>query len=86
MFYKSDCYIASDENLAWDGVREEAGKIADFLQSNVKFKPQRSEYANDVLGYLRGQRVALSESQRAEVEKLYGYENYRKQLSARAFI
>ena len=76
-FYR---YIASDENLAWDGVREEAGKIADFLQSNVKFKPQRSDYANDVLGYLRGQRVALSESQRAEVEKLYGYENYRRQL------
>ena len=76
-FYR---YIASDENLAWDGVREEAGKIADFLQSNVKFKPQRSDYANDVLGYLRGQRVALSESQRAEVEKLYGYENFRRQL------
>ena len=76
-FYR---YIASDENLAWEGVREEAGKIADFLQSNVKFKPQRSDYANDVLGYLRGQRVALSESQRAEVEKLYGYENYRRQL------
>lgn len=76
-FYR---YIASDENLAWEGVREEAGKIADFLQSNVKFKPQRSDYANDVLGYLRGQRVALSESQRAEVEKLYGYENFRRQL------
>jgi len=76
-FYR---YIASDENLAWEGVREEAGKIADFLQSNVKFKPQRSDYANDVLGYLRGQRVALSESQRAKVEKLYGYENFRRQL------
>ena len=64
-FYK---YIASDENLAWEGVREEAGKIADFLQSNVKFKPQRSEYANDVLKYLRGQRVSLSDTQRAEEE------------------
>ena len=76
-FYR---YIATDKELAWEGVSEEAGKIADFLMDHVRVKPQRSDYANDVLQYLRGQRVALSDSQRAEVERLYGYENYRKML------
>ena len=73
-------FVASDENLAWEGVAERAGKIADFLQERVNIKPQLSEYQQDVLKYLRGQKIRLSDSQRAEVDKLYGYEHFRKTL------
>lgn len=76
-FYR---YIATDKELAWEGVTEKAGQIADFLMDNVTIKPQRDGYADEVLRNLRGARVRLSDSQRAEVEKLYGYENYRKML------
>ena len=73
-------FVASDENLAWEGVAERAGKIADFLQERVNIKPQLSEYQQDVLKYLKGQKIRLSDSQRAEVDKLYGYEHFRKTL------
>lgn len=76
-FYR---YIATDKELAWEGVAEKAGQIADFLMDYVTIKPQRDGYADEVLRNLRGARVRLSDSQRAEVEKLYGYENYRKML------
>ena len=76
-FYK---YIATDKELAWEGVAEKAGQIADFLMDNVTIKPQRDAYADDILRYLRGTKIKLSDSQRAEVEKLYGYDNYRKML------
>lgn len=75
-FYK---YIASDDSLAWENVREEAGKIADFLQSNVKIKPEMTDYARDVLREIRGRKITLDDKQRAEVEHLYGsYEAFRK--------
>lgn len=76
-FYK---FIAAGEDLSWDSVMEKAGEIADFLQERVNIKAERSEYQQDVLRYLRGQKIRLSDSQRAEVEKLYGYENFRKTL------
>lgn len=73
-------FIASDKDLAWEGIAEKAGKIADFLQERVNIKPQLSEYQQDVLKYLKGQKIRLSDSQRAEVDKLYGYEHFRKTL------
>ena len=76
-FYK---FIAAGEELSWDSVMEKASEIADFLQERVNIKPERSEYQQDVLRYLRGQKIRLSDSQRAEVEKLYGYESFRKML------
>lgn len=80
-------YIAGDKELTWDGVEERAGAIADLLMNNVNIKAQRDSYADDILGYLRGTKIKLSDSQRAEVEKLYGYENYRKMLfGAKVYI
>lgn len=76
-FYK---FIATDKELAWEGVMEKAGRIADFLQERVNIKPQRDGYADEVLRQIRGTKVRLSDSQRAEVEKLYGYETYRRML------
>lgn len=80
-------YIAGDKELTWDGVEERAGAIADLLMNNVNIKAQRDSYADEILGYLRGTKIKLSDSQRAEVEKLYGYENYRKMLfGAKVYI
>lgn len=80
-------YIAGDKELTWDGVEERAGAIADLLMNNVNIKAQRDAYADDILRYLRGTKIKLSDSQRAEVEKLYGYDNYRKMLfGAKVYI
>lgn len=73
-------YIAGDKELTWDGVEERAGAIADLLMNNVNIKAQRDAFSEEVLRALRGSKIQLSDSQRAEVEKLYGYENYRKML------
>ena len=76
-FYR---YIATDKELAWEGVMEKAGQIADFLMDRVNIKPERSAEAQEVLRQIRGAKVRLSDSQRAEVEKLYGYDEFRKML------
>ncbi|MGN1015811.1 MAG: hypothetical protein ACI4PL_02330 [Faecousia sp.] len=75
-FYR---FIATEKDYSWEDVHEQAMVIARYLQDNVQIKPQISDYARDVLREVRGIKITLDESQRAEVEKLYGsYEAFRK--------
>lgn len=75
-FYR---FIATEKDYSWEDVQQRAMVIARHLQDNVQIKPQISDYARDVLREVRGSKITLDESQRAEVEKLYGsYEAFRK--------
>lgn len=75
-FYR---FIATDKDYSWEDVHERAMDIAKYLQDNVQIKPQMSDYARDVLRDIRGIKITMDESQRAEVEHLYGsYEAFRK--------
>ena len=75
-FYR---FIATDKDYGWEDVHQRAMVIAEYLQDNVQIKPQMSDYARDVLRDIRGSKITLDESQRAEVEYQYGsYEAFRK--------
>ncbi|MCI6957800.1 MAG: hypothetical protein MR763_10715 [Clostridiales bacterium] len=75
-FYK---FLATDKDYSWDDVHQRAMVIARHLQDNVQIKQQISDYARDVLREVRGTKITLGESQRAEVERMYGsYEAFRK--------
>lgn len=75
-FYR---FIATEKDYSWEDVQQRAMVIARFLQDNVQLKPQISDYARDVLREVRGSKITLDESQRAEVERMYGsYEAFRK--------
>ena len=75
-FYR---FIATDKDYSWEDVHQRAMVIAKYLQDNVQIKPQMSDYARDVLRDIRGIKITLDESQRAEVEYRYGsYEAFRK--------
>lgn len=63
-------YIASDPELTWEGVKEQAAPIVQWLQDNEKF--QRDQYAQDVLDTLKGQSFRLDETQLGEVKSQYG--------------
>lgn len=70
-------YIASDPELTWEGVKEQAAPIVQWLQDNEKF--QRDQYAQDVLDTLKGQTFRLDETQLGEVNSQYGsLKAYRK--------
>ena len=71
--------ILNDEELAWESIMEKAAPIADFIQARVNVKPQMSEYSKEVLRELRGRKIKLSDSQKAEAARAYGsYNEYRK--------
>ena len=70
-------YIAGDPELTWEGVREQAAPIVEWLQDNEKFR--RDQYAQDVLDTLKGQTFRLDETQLGEVNSQYGnLKAYRK--------
>lgn len=72
-------FIATDKDYSWEDVHERAMVIAKYIQDNVQLKPQMSDYARDVLREVRVSKITLDESQRAEVEHIYGsYEAFRK--------
>ena len=68
-FYR---FIATDKDYGWEDVHEHAMVIAEYLQDNVQIKPQMSDYARDVLRDIRGIKITLDDSQRAEAEYQYG--------------
>lgn len=70
-------YIATDRELTWEGVKEQAQAAVDWLQEHEKF--HRMEYAQEILDELRRNRIALDEQQTKEAAYLYGsYGAYQK--------
>lgn len=70
-------YIASDRELTWESIKDQAGPAVDWLLDHEKFR--RSQYAQEVLDAMKGRRFALDEKQRAEAEHMHGsYGAYQK--------
>lgn len=70
-------YIATDKELTWESVKEQAAPVVDWLLENEKF--QRSQYAQEILDSMKGRRFALDEKQKAEAEYRHGsYGAYQK--------
>ncbi len=74
-------YMAGDAAVSWDGIMEKAQPAVDWLSEHVEAKQQLDPYGAEVLKELRGSRISLDESQRAEAEYQFGSVNaFRKQL------
>lgn len=74
-------YIAGDEAVTWDGIMEKSQPAADWLSEHMETKRQPDPYGAEVLKELRGSRIYLDESQKAEAQYQFGSVNaLRKQL------
>ena len=72
-------YIATNKDLTWESVREQAQPIAQFLMDQVEHT--RTAYAQEVLDQMKGGKVYLDETQMKEAEYLFGsYNDFRKAL------
>lgn len=75
-FYR---YLGTGEGLTWESVSQEAQKAVNFLMENRK--TERDPYNQEVLDWMKGRRVALSQDQISEAEYLYGsMKEFRKAL------
>lgn len=75
-FYR---YLGTSEDLTWESVSQEAQKSVNFLMENRK--TERDPYNQEVLDWMKGRRVALSQEQISEAEYLYGsLKEFRKAL------
>lgn len=74
-------YMAGDAAISWEGIMERAQPAADWIAAHTETKQQLDPYGAEVLRELRGSRISLDESQRAEAEYQFGSVNaLRKQL------
>lgn len=75
-FYR---YLGTSVDLTWESVSKEAQKAVDFLVENRK--TERDPYNQEVLDWMKGRHVALSQEQISEAEYLYGsLKEFRKAL------
>ena len=71
-------YIASDQEITWEGVTEQAMPAAQWLLDNEK-RTVDDSYARDILRELHGSKLYLDEQQRQEAEHQFGsYDEFRK--------
>ena len=81
--YESIASAKEDQELNWG----EGDEAAQWLLEHIEVKPDRGEYANDILRDLRGRKISLNDGQRAEVESRYGsYDNFRKSMFGSVII
>ena len=75
-FYR---YLGTSEDLTWESVSQQAQKSVDWLMENRK--TERDPYNQEVLDWMKGRHVALSQEQISEAEYLYGsLKEFRKAL------
>ncbi len=75
-FYR---FVASSEDLSWESVMTEAGKVADRVIELVPAREQRNDYSEKILKEISKSQVSLTEEQKAEISSKYGsYNNFRK--------
>ena len=75
-FYR---YLGTSEDLTWESVSQEAQKAVNLLVENRK--TERDPYNQEVLDWMKGRHVALSQEQISEAEYLYGsLKEFRKAL------
>lgn len=71
----------SEIQLTWESLYDCAMPVVQWLQDHVDLKSERSEYAQNVLKQIRGNRIYLDESQKAEAAHRFGsFGNFRKSM------
>lgn len=63
-------HILNGDKISWDTVRENAQPVVDFMIQNEK--TQLDGYAESVISSLKGRKIRLNDSQRAEVISAFG--------------
>ena len=80
-------HILSGEDVSWESISEASQEAINWLRQHEHVKRERDEYATEVLDYLRGTRISLSETQKQEAAYLYGsYNNFRKKNMGRFIL
>lgn len=78
-------HIAQGEELSWESVREKAEPVAAWLEEHT---PRTLDpYAQDILEQIRGTKIKLNQSQKAEAAYQWGsMQDFRKQLGGIASV
>lgn len=80
-YYSSIASSASDSNLNFTDVMENALPIARYINENIPEVNVLDEQAQEILDYLKTSKISLNELQKQEVASAYdSYNNYRKSL------
>lgn len=80
-YYSSIASSASDSNLNFTDVMENALPIAQYINENIPEVNVLDDQAQEILEYLKTSKISLNELQKQEVASAYdSYNNYRKSL------
>ncbi len=80
-YYSSIASSASDSNLNFTDVIENALPIARYINENIPEVNVLDDQAQEILDYLKTSKISLNELQKQEVASAYdSYNNYRKSL------
>lgn len=80
-YYSSIASSASDSNLNFADVMENALPIARYINENIPEVNVLDDQAQEILDYLKTSKISLNELQKQEVASAYdSYNNYRKSL------
>ena len=80
-YYSSIASSASDSNLNFTDVMENAFPIAQYINENIPEVNVLDDQAQEILEYLKTSKISLNELQKQEVASAYdSYNNYRKSL------
>lgn len=80
-YYSSIASSASDSNLNFTDVMENALPIARYINENIPEVNVLDDQAQEILDYLKTSKISLNELQKQEVASAYdSYNNYRKSL------
>lgn len=80
-YYSSIASSASDSNLNFTDVMENALPIAQYINENIPEINVLDDQAQEILEYLKTSKISLNELQKQEVASAYdSYNNYRKSL------
>ena len=74
-------YIASADELTWEGVMDEATPIAEWLHNNRVKNNELDPYAKDILDEIRKTKVSFNDTQKAEAKYMSGtWRSYRDSM------
>lgn len=80
-YYSSIASSASDSNLNFTDVMENALPIARYINENIPEVNVLDDQAQEILDYLKTSKISLNELQKHEVASAYdSYNNYRRSL------
>ncbi len=72
-------FVASSEDLSWESVMAEAGKVADRVIELVPAREQRNDYSEKILKEIRNKGISLTDEQKTEIANKYdSFNNFRK--------